>query len=52
MDIRAVIQSQRHHTVKAMQDYTRLKAQALAGHREWAARVNGTTWPGCSSWNS
>ncbi|MFI1014608.1 PadR family transcriptional regulator [Streptomyces sp. NPDC020965] len=30
LDIRAVIQSQRHHTVKAMQDYTRLKAQALA----------------------
>ncbi|MFF1499210.1 PadR family transcriptional regulator [Streptomyces sp. NPDC058316] len=29
MDIRAVIQSQRRHTVKAMQDYTRLKAQAL-----------------------
>lgn len=30
VDIRAVIQSQRHHTVNAMQDYTRLKAQALA----------------------
>ncbi|MCX4824460.1 PadR family transcriptional regulator [Streptomyces sp. NBC_01142] len=30
VDIRSVIQSQRHHTVKAMQDYTRLKAQALA----------------------
>lgn len=30
VDIRHVIQSQRHHTVKAMQDYTRLKAQALA----------------------
>ncbi|MFK3729792.1 PadR family transcriptional regulator [Streptomyces sp. NPDC088090] len=30
VDIRAVIQSQRRHTVKAMQDYTRLKAQALA----------------------
>ncbi|GGZ15877.1 transcriptional regulator [Streptomyces inusitatus] len=29
VDIRSVIQSQRHHTVKAMQDYTRLKAQAL-----------------------
>ncbi|WP_037636605.1 PadR family transcriptional regulator [Streptomyces exfoliatus] len=29
VDIRDVIQSQRHHTVKAMQDYTRLKAQAL-----------------------
>ncbi|MEO3972707.1 PadR family transcriptional regulator [Streptomyces sp. CAU 1734] len=30
VDIRAVIQSQRHHTVRAMQDYTRLKTQALA----------------------
>ncbi|MGV9311023.1 PadR family transcriptional regulator [Streptomyces sp. NPDC003691] len=30
VDISRVIQSQRHHTVKAMQDYTRLKRQALA----------------------
>ncbi|MFF8384189.1 PadR family transcriptional regulator [Streptomyces kanasensis] len=30
VDIRAVIQSQRRHTVKAMQDYTRLKARALS----------------------
>ncbi|MGW7103693.1 PadR family transcriptional regulator [Streptomyces sp. NPDC054838] len=29
VDIRAVIQSQRHATIQAMQDYTRLKAQAL-----------------------
>ncbi|KOU67693.1 PadR family transcriptional regulator [Streptomyces sp. NPDC060334] len=29
VDIRSVIQSQRHATIKAMQDYTRLKAQAL-----------------------
>ncbi|HEY9372936.1 PadR family transcriptional regulator [Streptomyces sp.] len=29
VDIRAVIQSQRRHTVKAMQDYTRLKRQAI-----------------------
>ncbi|MFE7775484.1 PadR family transcriptional regulator [Streptomyces sp. NPDC057445] len=29
VDIREVIQFQRRHTVKAMQDYTRLKAQAL-----------------------
>jgi DNA-binding PadR family transcriptional regulator len=29
VDIRGVIQLQRHHTVKAMQDYTRLKSQAL-----------------------
>ncbi|AXG78961.1 PadR family transcriptional regulator [Streptomyces paludis] len=30
VDIRAVIQAQRHHTIRAMQDYTRLKARALA----------------------
>ncbi|WP_330331429.1 PadR family transcriptional regulator [Streptomyces sp. NBC_00536] len=30
VDIRAVIQAQRHATIRAMQDYTRLKAQALA----------------------
>ncbi|QGV79561.1 PadR family transcriptional regulator [Streptomyces ficellus] len=29
VDIRNVIQSQRRHTIKAMQDYTRLKAQAI-----------------------
>ncbi|MFE7569982.1 PadR family transcriptional regulator [Streptomyces sp. NPDC057539] len=29
VDVREVIQSQRHHTIQAMQDYTRLKAQAL-----------------------
>ncbi|WP_434592737.1 PadR family transcriptional regulator [Streptomyces sp. A5-4] len=29
VDIRAVIQAQRHATLQAMQDYTRLKAQAL-----------------------
>ncbi|MFE7413106.1 PadR family transcriptional regulator [Streptomyces laurentii] len=29
VDIRDVIQSQRRHTVQAMQDYTRLKAQAI-----------------------
>ncbi|ONK12898.1 PadR family transcriptional regulator [Streptomyces sp. MP131-18] len=31
VDIRAIIQAQRRHTLKAMQDYTRLKARALAG---------------------
>jgi DNA-binding PadR family transcriptional regulator len=29
VDIREVIQAQRHHTLQAMQDYTRLKAQVL-----------------------
>ncbi|CAL9488750.1 hypothetical protein SUDANB120_03209 [Streptomyces sp. enrichment culture] len=38
VDIRAVIQAQRHATVKAMQDYTRLKAQALAALESGAAR--------------
>ncbi|RKN43146.1 PadR family transcriptional regulator [Streptomyces hoynatensis] len=30
VDVRAIIQAQRAHTLKAMQDYTRLKARALA----------------------
>ncbi|MFE1905798.1 PadR family transcriptional regulator [Streptomyces gardneri] len=38
VDIRDVIQSQRRHTVKAMQDYTRLKAQALAAVESGGAR--------------
>jgi hypothetical protein len=29
VDVRAVIQAQRTHTIRAMQDYTRLKGQAL-----------------------
>ncbi|MEU8618209.1 PadR family transcriptional regulator [Streptomyces sp. NPDC048623] len=42
VDIRDVIQSQRHHTVKAMQDYTRLKAQAItAVERAGAAGAAG-----------
>lgn len=38
VDIRAVIQAQRHATVKAMQDYTRLKAQALVAIESGVAR--------------
>ncbi|MER7947445.1 PadR family transcriptional regulator [Streptomyces sp. NPDC096079] len=38
VDIRDVIQSQRRHTVKAMQDYTRLKAQALLAVEGGGAR--------------
>ncbi|WP_318208204.1 PadR family transcriptional regulator [Streptomyces sp. SJL17-1] len=38
VDIRNVIQSQRRHTVKAMQDYTRLKAQALVAVESGGAR--------------
>lgn len=38
VDIRDVIQSQRRHTVQAMQDYTRLKAQALTAVESGGAR--------------
>ncbi|MFF4172054.1 PadR family transcriptional regulator [Streptomyces sp. NPDC001744] len=38
VDIRDVIQSQRRHTVKAMQDYTRLKARALLAVENGGAR--------------
>ncbi|MFI6285760.1 PadR family transcriptional regulator [Streptomyces sp. NPDC051018] len=48
VDVRAVIQSQRHHTVKAMQDYTRLKVQALAeieaGTTGGEARERDVAW--------
>ena len=37
VDIREVIQTQRRHTVQALQDYTRLKAQALSGLSDDAA---------------
>ncbi|MFF9849324.1 PadR family transcriptional regulator [Streptomyces litmocidini] len=38
VDIRDVIQSQRRHTVKAMQDYTRLKARALLAVEDGGSR--------------
>ncbi|WP_235023813.1 PadR family transcriptional regulator [Streptomyces sp. WAC05374] len=38
VDIRDVIQSQRRHTIKAMQDYTRLKAQAITALESGTAR--------------
>ncbi|MFF8957777.1 PadR family transcriptional regulator [Streptomyces sp. NPDC014894] len=44
VDIRAVIQSQRHHTVKAMQDYTRLKVQALASIESGDSRRDNVAW--------
>ncbi|WP_035798195.1 PadR family transcriptional regulator [Kitasatospora mediocidica] len=31
VDVHAVVQAQRRHSIKALQDYTRLKARALAG---------------------
>jgi DNA-binding PadR family transcriptional regulator len=31
VDVSAVVQSQRRHSIKALQDYTRLKGRALAG---------------------
>ena len=45
VDIRAVIQSQRVHTIKAMQDYTRLKAQAMeAAARGVAPERDDVAW--------
>ncbi|MFF8599342.1 PadR family transcriptional regulator [Streptomyces sp. NPDC015232] len=45
VDIRDVIQSQRRHTVKAMQDYTRLKAQAItAVERGGAQERDDVAW--------
>ncbi|MDT0307109.1 PadR family transcriptional regulator [Streptomyces sp. DSM 44917] len=34
VDVRGIIQGQRRHTLKVMQDYTRLKARALAAAQE------------------
>lgn len=47
VDVRAVIQSQRVHTIRAMQDYTRLKAQAL---EEAAVRQPGVYDPDDVAW--
>ena len=33
VDVPAVVQAQRRHSIKALQDYTRLKGRALAGER-------------------
>ncbi|CAL9298757.1 MULTISPECIES: PadR family transcriptional regulator [unclassified Streptomyces] len=45
VDVRAVIQAQRHHTVKAMQDYTRLKAQAVSALESGAGqRRDDVAW--------
>jgi DNA-binding PadR family transcriptional regulator len=41
VDVSAIIQAQRHHTLKAMQDYTRLKARALAAPPDSA---NDVAW--------
>ncbi|NUS13952.1 MAG: PadR family transcriptional regulator, partial [Streptomyces sp.] len=46
VDVRAVIQAQRAHTIRAMQDYTRLKAQAL----EAAAARPGVFDPDDVAW--
>ncbi|MFI0941100.1 PadR family transcriptional regulator [Streptomyces sp. NPDC021020] len=46
VDVRAVIQAQRAHTIQAMQDYTRLKAQAL----EAAAARPGVFDPDDVAW--
>jgi DNA-binding PadR family transcriptional regulator len=44
VDIRAVIQAQRTHTIHAMQDYTRLKAQALTTLEQPAAGSDDIAW--------
>ncbi|GGQ11256.1 PadR family transcriptional regulator [Streptomyces roseolilacinus] len=44
VDVRAVIQAQRHHTVKAMQDYTRLKVQAVSALEGGAQRRDDVAW--------
>jgi DNA-binding PadR family transcriptional regulator len=46
VDVRAVIQAQRSHTIRAMQDYTRLKGQAL----EAASRRPGEFDPDDVAW--
>jgi DNA-binding PadR family transcriptional regulator len=46
VDVRSVIQAQRAHTIRAMQDYTRLKGQAL----EAAARRPGEFDPDDVAW--
>ncbi|MFB7474911.1 PadR family transcriptional regulator [Kitasatospora sp. NPDC056184] len=42
VDVPAVVQGQRRHSIKALQDYTRLKGRALAGE----ARPGGAAEPG------
>ncbi|MFC5662451.1 PadR family transcriptional regulator [Kitasatospora misakiensis] len=42
VDVPAVVQGQRRHSIKALQDYTRLKARALAGE----SRPGGPEQPG------
>ncbi|GAA1069311.1 helix-turn-helix transcriptional regulator [Kitasatospora nipponensis] len=37
VDVHAVVQAQRRHSIKALQDYTRLKARALTAEAESAA---------------
>ncbi|WP_433890956.1 PadR family transcriptional regulator [Streptomyces sp. CA-111067] len=46
VDVRAVIQAQRVHTIRAMQDYTRLKSQALeaAARGEGAPDTDDVAW--------
>jgi DNA-binding PadR family transcriptional regulator len=42
VDVSAVVQRQRAHTIRALQDYTRLKARALAAAEAPAAGDGGT----------
>ncbi|WP_035845552.1 PadR family transcriptional regulator [Kitasatospora azatica] len=44
VDVHAVVQGQRRHSIQALQDYTRLKARALAGMADEAAGSSELAW--------
>ncbi|PYC67076.1 PadR family transcriptional regulator [Streptomyces tateyamensis] len=44
VDVQAVVQGQRRHSIQALQDYTRLKARALAAVAEPAAGGTELAW--------
>ncbi|MDH6141719.1 MULTISPECIES: PadR family transcriptional regulator [Kitasatospora] len=44
VDVRAVVQAQRRHSVKALQDYTRLKARALTAASDESAADTDLAW--------
>ncbi|WP_329567381.1 PadR family transcriptional regulator [Kitasatospora sp. NBC_01266] len=44
VDVHAVVQAQRRHSIQALQDYTRLKARALAGESAAGAQGAELAW--------
>jgi DNA-binding PadR family transcriptional regulator len=44
VDVHAVVQAQRRHSIQALQDYTRLKARALTAMAEESAGGNELAW--------